>query len=46
VEVRLARADVIEARPGKLSVMPQGLDEQLTIEQLADLIAFLKATRW
>ena len=45
-EVRLARTDVTETRPGKLSLMPQGLDQQLTTEQLADLVAFLKATRW
>jgi putative heme-binding domain-containing protein len=45
-EVRLPRTEVSDTRPGKLSVMPQGLDEQLTTEQLADLLAFLKATRW
>lgn len=46
VEVRIARSDVAELRPGKLSVMPQGLDEQLSTQELADLMAFLKATRW
>ena len=45
-EVHVARADLAEMRPGKLSVMPQGLDEQLTRQELADLVAFLKATRW
>jgi putative heme-binding domain-containing protein len=45
-EVRLSRADVVEARPGKVSVMPQGLEDQLSHEQLADLLAFLRATRW
>jgi putative membrane-bound dehydrogenase-like protein len=45
-EVRLARADIAEMRPGTVSVMPQGLDEQLTREELADLLAFLKATKW
>ena len=45
-EVRLARADIAEMRPGTVSTMPAGLDEQLTREELADLIAFLKATRW
>jgi hypothetical protein len=29
-----------------VSVMPQGLNEQLTQGELADLLAFLKATRW
>jgi len=28
-----------------VSVMPSGLDEQLTRQELADLLAFLKATR-
>jgi putative heme-binding domain-containing protein len=45
-EVRLARSEIKEVRPGSLSLMPQGLDAQLTAEQLADLVAFLKATRW
>jgi putative membrane-bound dehydrogenase-like protein len=46
VEVRLARSDIVEMRPGTVSVMPGGLEEQLTRQELADLIAFLKATRW
>jgi hypothetical protein len=33
-------------RPGTVSVMPQGLDEQLSREELADLLAFLKGTKW
>lgn len=45
-EVRIARADVRETRPGAVSVMPAGLDEQLTRQELADLLAFLKNTRW
>jgi putative heme-binding domain-containing protein len=45
-EVRLDRKAVAEVQPGTLSLMPQGLDEQLTRQELADLIAFLKATRW
>ncbi|MEP6662782.1 MAG: c-type cytochrome [Verrucomicrobiota bacterium] len=44
-EVKIARADISEMRPGTISVMPAGLDEQLTKQELADLIAFLKATR-
>lgn len=42
---RVARADIDEVRPGKVSVMPAGLDKQLTAQELADLIAFLKACR-
>lgn len=45
-EVRIARSDIAEMRPGTVSVMPQGLDEQLTRQELADLLAFLKNTRW
>ncbi|MBI3413806.1 MAG: HEAT repeat domain-containing protein [Verrucomicrobia bacterium] len=45
-EVRVARADIAEMRPGSVSVMPSGLDEQLSRQELADLLAFLKATRW
>jgi putative heme-binding domain-containing protein len=45
-EQRIARNDVADLRPGTLSTMPAGLTEQLTKEELADLLAFLKATRW
>ena len=45
-EVRIARSQVIEMRPGTVSVMPGGLDEQLSRQELADLLAFLKATKW
>ena len=45
-EVRLSRNEVAQMRPGRVSVMPQGLDQQLTGQELADLLAFLKATRW
>jgi len=41
-----ARADVADLRPGQVSVMPQGMDEQLTRQELADLLAFLKNTKW
>ena len=45
-EQRLARNDVADMRPGSVSTMPSGLAEQLTKEELADLVAFLRATRW
>jgi putative heme-binding domain-containing protein len=41
-EVRLAREEVEQIEPGTVSIMPAGLDQQLTPEQLADLVAFLK----
>ena len=44
-EIRIRRQDIVEMTPGTVSVMPPGLDEQLTREELADLLAFLKATR-
>ena len=42
-EARILRADIDEIRPSSVSIMPAGLDTQLTRQQLADLIAFLKA---
>jgi len=44
--VRIARVDINEMRPGAVSLMPQGLEEQLSRQELADLLAFLKNTRW
>jgi len=40
-EDRLARADVTEMQPGTVSLMPQGYDQLLTLQELADLVAFL-----
>jgi putative membrane-bound dehydrogenase-like protein len=42
-EARVLRDDIEEIRPGTVSVMPAGLDTQLTREQLIDLVAFLKS---
>ena len=41
-EVRIARKDIDAMTPGTVSVMPAGLDQQLSPQDLADLIAFLK----
>jgi len=46
LEVRLAKAEIAEMRPSEVSVMPQGLEEQISRQDLADLVAFLKNTRW
>jgi putative membrane-bound dehydrogenase-like protein len=46
VEVRIPRGDVVDVRPGTISVMPAGLEQQLTKTELADLLAFLKSTKW
>jgi putative heme-binding domain-containing protein len=42
-ETRISRDDIEEIRPGTVSIMPAGLETQLTKEQLADLVAFLKS---
>jgi hypothetical protein len=44
-QVTIPRSDLKELRPGSVSVMPEGLDQQLTIQDLADLTTFLKATK-
>jgi putative heme-binding domain-containing protein len=44
-EVRVARDNIEEIRPGNVSIMPSGLDQQLTTQELADLIAFLRAKK-
>ncbi len=41
-EIRIRREDVEEIQPSTVSVMPAGLDKQLSIQDLADLVAFLK----
>ncbi|MEO7272414.1 MAG: dehydrogenase, partial [Vicinamibacterales bacterium] len=41
-ETRIPRRDIVALQPGTVSLMPQGLGEQLTRQELADLIAFLK----
>lgn len=42
-EVRIAHEDVDEIQPGTVSIMPAGLDKQLTPQEIADLVAFLKS---
>jgi putative heme-binding domain-containing protein len=44
-EVRIARGEIEEIRQGTVSVMPAGLDQQLTTRDLTDLVTFLKACR-
>ncbi len=36
-------SEIEERRPGTLSIMPTGLDKQLTAQQLADLVKYLKS---
>jgi putative membrane-bound dehydrogenase-like protein len=44
-EVRIARDTIEEMQPSKVSVMPSGLDQQLSPQELADLVAFLMACK-
>ena len=44
-EVRLPRGEIEEMKPGQVSIMPSGLDQQMTPQELADLLAFLKACK-
>lgn len=46
MEERIARSDIEDMRPGTVSIMPAGLESQLSKQELADLLAFLKATKW
>lgn len=44
-EARIRRDDIEEVQPSRVSVMPAGLDRQLSLRELADLVAFLKACK-
>jgi putative heme-binding domain-containing protein len=44
-EERIARADVASISPSSVSLMPAGLDQQLTPQEIADLVAFLRACK-
>ena len=41
-EVRIARDEIEILQPGKVSIMPAGLDKQLTLQELSDLVEFLR----
>jgi putative membrane-bound dehydrogenase-like protein len=45
-QVRLARDSIEELRPGTVSIMPAGIEDELTRTELADLLAFLMHSRW
>jgi putative heme-binding domain-containing protein len=44
-EKRFSRDEITEMRPGTVSVMPEGLDQQLSKQELADLIVYLKGLK-
>ena len=39
--VRIARNDIVSLEPSEVSMMPQGLDQLLTDQEMSDLMAFL-----
>jgi putative heme-binding domain-containing protein len=44
-ERRYARANIESLEPSRTSIMPQGLEAQMTRQELGDLIAFLRALK-
>ncbi|MBM3997492.1 MAG: c-type cytochrome, partial [Planctomycetes bacterium] len=45
VEIRVGRDEIETFAPGRVSIMPQGLDAQLTRRELQDLLAYLQSLR-
>src|SRR4029079_17485945 len=44
-EVSVPRKQIEDIQPSKVSIMPAGLDQQLTTQELADVVAFLRACK-
>jgi putative heme-binding domain-containing protein len=44
-ETRVSRRAIVDMQPGTVSLMPAGLGEILTAQELGDLLAFLRAAR-
>ena len=44
-DLRIPRTDIADIRPAAVSIMPPGYLDQLSRQELADLVAFLKASR-
>ncbi|HET6409876.1 MAG TPA: PVC-type heme-binding CxxCH protein [Chthoniobacteraceae bacterium] len=44
-EVSISRKDIVSVQPGSMSLMPQGFDGIFTPQELADLVAFLRAAK-
>lgn len=45
VEIRVPRDDIDSFLPGRVSIMPQGLETQLSRRELQDLLAYLQSLR-
>lgn len=44
-ETTIARTQIKSMRIAEMSAMPEGLDAQITVQDMADLIAFIKSSR-
>jgi putative membrane-bound dehydrogenase-like protein len=44
-EVRIARSEIDEIRPSKLSIMPQGMDKVMKPDEIRDLIEYLQSLK-
>ena len=44
-EIRVPRGDITDVQPGTASLMPPGFGDLLTRQELADLLAFLRAAK-
>jgi putative heme-binding domain-containing protein len=44
-ELRLPRDQIEEIQPSRVSIMPRGIDTQLSRQQLSDLIAYLASLK-
>ena len=42
---RIERGNIRDIEPLNISLMPAGMDQVLTLQQLSDLIAYLEASR-
>jgi len=45
VEIRIDRAEIEELSPGRTSIMPQGLEKTLSLNELRDLVAYLSSLK-
>jgi hypothetical protein len=44
-EERVSRDQIESIAPSTISLMPAGLEQQLTVQEIADLLAFMKACK-
>ena len=42
---RIMRSQIDELSPSRVSIMPQGLDTQLSRQELSDLVAYLASLK-